>query len=117
MTFSKNAIKIDAAAEASRIVDRLRRSVRQVLRRSGAVLGISGGVDSSVVLALCVRAFGADRREIRIVLGAEIQSLCLLPFSGQDADHRVDAQGDDADGADVGHANSIAGTAAVSLAP
>lgn len=61
MTFSKNTIKIDAAREADRIADRLRRSVRQVLRRSGAVLGISGGVDSSVVLALCVRAFGPEK--------------------------------------------------------
>ncbi len=39
----------------------LRKNVRQVLRRYGGVVGISGGVDSSVVLALCVRAFGKDK--------------------------------------------------------
>jgi NAD+ synthase len=31
------------------------------LHRSGAALGISGGIDSSVCLALCVRAFGPER--------------------------------------------------------
>jgi NAD+ synthase len=35
--------------------------VRQTLRRSGAIVGISGGVDSSVVVALCVKALGPDR--------------------------------------------------------
>jgi NAD+ synthase len=30
-------------------------------RRRGAVLGLSGGIDSSVVAALCVRAFGRDK--------------------------------------------------------
>ena len=33
----------------------------QTLRRRGAVLGLSGGVDSSVVGAILVRALGADR--------------------------------------------------------
>ncbi|MBM4094724.1 MAG: NAD(+) synthase, partial [Planctomycetes bacterium] len=31
------------------------------LRRKGAVLGLSGGIDSSVTAALCARALGADR--------------------------------------------------------
>ena len=39
----------------------LQKSVRQSLHRYGGVVGISGGVDSSVVLALCVRAFGVGR--------------------------------------------------------
>jgi NAD+ synthase len=61
MNFSKQVLKIDPAAETARIVEMLRNSVRQVLKRYGGVVGISGGVDSSVVLALCVRAFGTDR--------------------------------------------------------
>src|SRR5437763_297326 len=61
MTFSKTAVQIDAGAETERIVADIRRNVRQVLRRRGAVVGVSGGVDSAVVLSLCVRAFGADR--------------------------------------------------------
>jgi len=61
MNFTRQSIRIDPAAEAERIVSELRRVVRQTMRRSGGVVGISGGVDSAVVLALAVRAFGADR--------------------------------------------------------
>lgn len=61
MEFSSNMLKINPQDETDRIVTMLRRNVRQELRRYGAVVGTSGGVDSSVVLALCVRAFGAQR--------------------------------------------------------
>jgi NAD+ synthase len=54
------AISFDPAAEAERIASLLRAQVRQRWRRGGGVLGISGGVDSSTVLHLCVRAFGPD---------------------------------------------------------
>src|SRR5258708_17377454 len=58
MKFNRQILDLDPAAETDRIVEALRRHVRQTLRRRGAVVGISGGVDSAVVLALCVRAFG-----------------------------------------------------------
>jgi NAD+ synthase len=60
MTFSKSVLDIDPAAEVERIVGWLRENMRG-LHRTGAVLGISGGIDSSVCLALCVKAFGPDR--------------------------------------------------------
>ena len=53
------SLAIDAAAEAERIAGSLRAQVLKRLRRKGMVLGLSGGVDSSVVAALGVRAFGA----------------------------------------------------------
>lgn len=61
MNFDKGILRIDAAAETERLVEWLRLAVRGKLRRRGAVVGISGGVDSAVVLALCVRAFGAGK--------------------------------------------------------
>jgi len=61
MSFHKNILDIDAEAETKRIVQILRDNVGKVMHRRGAVIGISGGVDSSLVIALCVRAFGAER--------------------------------------------------------
>ena len=60
MPFSKKSLDIDAAAECERIVNFIRDSVRR-LRRRGAVVGISGGIDSAVVSTLSVRALGPDR--------------------------------------------------------
>ncbi len=61
MSFHKHVLDIDPAVETERLVNLLRKTVRQELRRSGAVVGVSGGVDSSTVLALCTRAFGPKR--------------------------------------------------------
>ena len=61
MNRDKNGLELNAAEETERIVGGLRRAVHQELRRQGAVVGISGGIDSSVVLALCARAFGPQR--------------------------------------------------------
>src|SRR3954471_6474089 len=57
----KDALALDAEAEIERIAQTLRAQVLGDLRRRGAVMGLSGGIDSSVVAALCVRAFGKDR--------------------------------------------------------
>ena len=61
MNFNLDSLKMDAAAESERIITALRKSVRHDLRRHGGVVGISGGIDSAVVLALAVRAFGPDK--------------------------------------------------------
>ena len=61
MSFSKNDIRIDAAAEAERIIVNMRRIVGQELNKRGGVIGISGGIDSSVCLALSAKAFGPER--------------------------------------------------------
>jgi NAD+ synthase len=62
VTFSLDSVRLGAGAtaEIDRIVAWLAETVRGTLRRRGAVVGLSGGIDSSVVAALCVRAFGAD---------------------------------------------------------
>jgi NAD+ synthase len=54
-------LKLDGAAEVERIRATMLGQVRDVLKRRGVVLGLSGGIDSSVCAALAVRAFGADR--------------------------------------------------------
>lgn len=59
--FSRDVLRIDAPKVASEIEAALREQVLGTLRRRGAVLGLSGGIDSSVVAALCTRALGPDR--------------------------------------------------------
>ncbi len=59
--FSKDVLAIDAASIAHEIEEAIKTQVRGVLRRRGVVLGLSGGVDSSVVASLCVRALGREK--------------------------------------------------------
>ena len=54
-------LNINPAEETARICDAVRKQVVQDLGRRGVVLGLSGGVDSSVCAALAVRSLGADR--------------------------------------------------------
>jgi NAD+ synthase len=56
-----NVLAIDAQVEARRIESRLRDIVGRDLRRRGAVVALSGGVDSSVCGVLALRALGAGR--------------------------------------------------------
>ncbi len=60
-SFSPDLLRIDGAAEADRIAEAIRSALARTLRRRGLVVGISGGIDSSVTAALCVRAVGQDK--------------------------------------------------------
>jgi NAD+ synthase len=73
--FNTDALRIDPALSAEQISETLRGQVLKDLRKRGVVVGLSGGVDSSVVAALCVRAVGP-----RKVLGV------LMPEQDSDPD-------------------------------
>ena len=60
--FSKDIILLDNVEDAvSHIVEKLRQDVSHNFRRNGAVVGISGGIDSSVCMALAAKAFGPEK--------------------------------------------------------
>ena len=59
--FSRNALAIDAAAVATEVAEAVRAQVMGTLKRRGVVVGLSGGIDSSVVASLAVRALGKER--------------------------------------------------------
>lgn len=56
--FSTRTLDINAEAEVARIAAALRAQLRGSLRKRGLVLGLSGGIDSSVCAALAARALG-----------------------------------------------------------
>lgn len=60
--FTKDIILLDNVENVvNQIVAKLRDDVLHRFKRNGAVVGISGGIDSSVCLALSVKAFGPDK--------------------------------------------------------
>jgi NAD+ synthase len=58
---SREVLRIDAPGLSQRAEDAIREQVLGTLRRRGVVVGTSGGIDSSVVAALCARALGPGR--------------------------------------------------------
>ncbi|MBT8282830.1 MAG: NAD(+) synthase, partial [Muriicola sp.] len=59
--FSKDILHIDnIEAVCDGIIAKLRNDVYRTLQRRGGVVGISGGIDSSVCFALAAKAFGSE---------------------------------------------------------
>ena len=59
--FSAKALELNPAAACAEIEAAIQLQVLRQFHRRGVVLGLSGGVDSSVVASLCARALGANR--------------------------------------------------------
>ena len=59
--FNADVLRCDPTAVIDRICDLIRRQVLEEHRRRGVIVAISGGIDSSVVAALCARALGPAR--------------------------------------------------------
>ena len=60
MTGKKDILEIDLEFTLEKIVEFIRRHTIE-LCRDGAVVGLSGGIDSCLILKLCVQALGKDR--------------------------------------------------------
>ena len=61
MDFHKNILDINSEKECERICEFIKEQVFTHFRREGAVVGISGGIDSALTSALSVRALGKDK--------------------------------------------------------
>lgn len=68
----------DVENAVSSIVEKMQEDVHYKLKRKGGVVGISGGIDSSVCLALAVKAFGPEN-----VLGVMLPEKDSSPESEQ----------------------------------
>src|SRR3974377_2303468 len=78
--FCSDILGIDPGAVVESITRVMRVQVLEHLRRRGVVVGLSGGVDSSVVATLAVLAFGAQR-----VVGLLMPDRDSSPDSGSPA--------------------------------
>jgi NAD+ synthase len=59
--FSRAVLQLDASATILQVAEAVRAQVMGTLHKRGVVVGLSGGIDSSVVAALSVRALGKER--------------------------------------------------------
>ncbi len=57
----RDVLRLDAPAAVAEIAEAIRGQVLGTLKRRGVVVGVSGGIDSSVTAALCARALGGER--------------------------------------------------------
>jgi NAD+ synthase len=60
MELNIHTLEIDPEREASRTAEFIRDRVKSSYRRTGAVVGLSGGIDSAVISELAVRALGKE---------------------------------------------------------
>jgi len=85
-SFSKDLLKLDCDVEADRICTFIRRETLQHFRKKGVVVGLSGGIDSSTVAALAVRALGPDR-VVALLMPEKDSSADTLQLSQLMAEH------------------------------
>ena len=76
-------MKIDAEVEAGRIEEFLRRQM-DLFQRDGAILGMSGGIDSALTATLLARALGQDK-----ILALLLPERDSSPHSKADALHEL----------------------------
>jgi NAD+ synthase len=101
--FSSLTLAIDPEKTAHRIEEAIRRHVGE-LKRRGIVVGLSGGIDSSVVTCLCARALGAERVQVlfmpervsspeSLTLGRMLTSQLGTPAVVEDIESTLEAAG------------------------
>lgn len=84
--FSKDVLIIDAEKEVEKISQHLRTSLTSQFKRRGLIVALSGGIDSSVTIALSAKALGPDR-VLALLMPERHSSDETLELSSLVADH------------------------------
>jgi len=84
--FTKDVLKLDPENEIDKICKRIRELLSKRLKRRGLVVGLSGGIDSSVTTALAVRAIG-PQRVLALLMPEQHSAADTLKLSSMVADH------------------------------
>jgi NAD+ synthase len=61
LNFNKDSLRLDAAKVVEELSQAVLRQIRVTLKKGGAVVGVSGGIDSSMTAALCAKVLGPDK--------------------------------------------------------
>jgi NAD+ synthase len=88
MAFDRNVLVINPEAEVERLRQFVVQQIRQVFRRKGIVVGLSGGIDSACMAAIAVRAVGKEN-----VVGLVLPERESDPISSQYATKHAKALG------------------------
>ena len=102
--FSTEVLNIDTEREIERITSGIRKILSTHLKRRGVVVGLSGGIDSSVTLALAAKAVGANRvlallmperhsAPDTLYLSRQVADICHVPWQHEDISTILDAVG------------------------
>lgn len=103
MAFSADVLALDTKAEVERIAEALRQQVR-TCKRGGAVIAVSGGIDSSVVAGLCAKALGPKRCHVILMperdsdpntlkISQSVPEAFGIPFTYEDATPMLEGMG------------------------
>ena len=76
MNFNEDILRIDPEVEVQKISNFIREMSVKNFKSRGAVVGLSGGIDSAIVAKLCVHALGSER-----VLGLLLPEVESNPIS------------------------------------
>jgi NAD+ synthase len=84
--FSASLLDLDPDVETRKISEMIIKTVSKDFRKKGLIVAVSGGIDSSVTLALCVNALGKNR-VLALQMPERHSASETLPLSGLIADH------------------------------
>jgi NAD+ synthase len=104
MNFSSTVLDLDCSAEADRVAASIRTTVLKTLRRRGAVVAVSGGIDSALCATLCVRALGKENVHLLFLperhsspistrLGKELAAFLKAEATTEDISGTLEASG------------------------
>ena len=82
----KQVLTLDCAAETQKIQSKIQKIIAKKLKKRGAVVGLSGGIDSSVTVGLCQKALGKNR-VVALLMPERHSSEDTLGLSRSVADH------------------------------